>query len=496
MQKVLIANRGEIALRIMRSLKEMGLYTVAVFSAADRLAPFVKAADEAVYLGPAPSGESYLKTDLILQKAKELGVDGIHPGYGFLSENPDFARAVAEAGLTFIGPDGRAIEIMGDKLAAKAAVQQYNIPLLPGTDEPMEDLQAAQAVADDIGYPVLIKAAAGGGGKGMRIVEQREAMAEQFERAVSEATSSFGNGAVFIEKYVASPRHVEVQVLGDQHGNYVYLHERECSIQRRHQKVIEEAPSSIITPELRQQMGEAAIGVARSCGYVGAGTVELLVDEAKNFYFLEMNTRLQVEHPITEMITGIDLVKEQIRIARGEELGYRQESIPLNGHAIELRVYAEDPENNFLPAIGTLTTYRPPDGFGIRTDSGYEEGQEIPVHYDPMIAKLIAHDKDRQRAIDKLSRAIDDFQIAGVESTLGFGQFTIQHPQFRSGDYDTHFVSQHFTGTRIHEEHEDEAAIAAMMAVRLKEAEKAKARQQVQQGTANGANWRKRQSMN
>lgn len=492
MQKVLIANRGEIALRVMRSLKEMGIQTVAVFSEADRLAPFVKAADEAVYLGPAPANESYLRTDLILEHAKALGVDGIHPGYGFLSENPDFARTVEEAGLTFIGPDGRAIEIMGDKLAAKAAVQQYNIPLLPGTDEPMEDLQAAKAVADDIGYPVLIKAAAGGGGKGMRIVEQPADMEEQFERAVSEASSAFGNGAVFIEKYVASPRHIEIQVLGDKHGNYVYLHERECSIQRRHQKVIEEAPSSIITPGLRQQMGEAAIGVARSCGYVGAGTVELLVDEDKNFYFLEMNTRLQVEHPVTEMITGIDLVQEQIRVARGEELGYPQEAIPLNGHAIELRVYAEDPENNFLPAIGTLTTYRPPDGFGIRTDSGYEEGQTIPVTYDPMIAKLIAHDKDRQRAIDKLSRAIDDFQLAGVDSTLGFGKFTIQHPQFRGGDYDTHFVSQHFTGAQLHQENDDEATIAALMAVRLKEAERQKAKQQLQAADKQGSHWRAR----
>jgi acetyl-CoA carboxylase biotin carboxylase subunit len=492
MEKVLIANRGEIALRIMRSLKEMGIQTVAVFSDADRLAPFVKMADEAVHLGPAPSHESYLKSDLILEQAKTLGVDGIHPGYGFLSENPDFARQVEEAGLSFIGPDGRAIEIMGDKLAAKAAVQQYDIPLLPGTDEPMEDLSAAQEVADNIGYPVLIKAAAGGGGKGMRIVEQQADMAEQFERAVSEASSAFGNGAVFIEKYVASPRHVEVQVLGDQRGNYVYLHERECSIQRRHQKVIEEAPSSIITPELRQQMGEAAIGVARSCGYVGAGTVELLVDEEKNFYFLEMNTRLQVEHPITEMITGIDLVKEQIRVARGEELGYSQESIPLNGHAIELRVYAEDPENNFLPAIGTLTTYRPPDGFGIRTDSGYEEGQKIPVEYDPMIAKLVAHDTDRQRAIDKLSRAIDDFQLAGVDSTLAFGKYTIQHPQFRSGDYDTHFVSQHFTGARIHKEHDDEASVASLIAVRMKEEQRQKAKQQMQIAQNNGEQWRAR----
>lgn len=492
MEKVLVANRGEIALRIMRSLKEMGIQTVAVFSDADRLAPFVKMADEAVHLGPAPSHESYLKSDLILEKAKALGVDGIHPGYGFLSENPDFARQVEEAGLSFIGPDGRAIEIMGDKLAAKAAVQQYDIPLLPGTDEPMEDLSAAREVADNIGYPVLIKAAAGGGGKGMRIVEQQADMAEQFERAVSEASSAFGNGAVFIEKYVASPRHVEVQVLGDQHGNYVYLHERECSIQRRHQKVIEEAPSSIITPELRQQMGEAAIGVARSCGYVGAGTVELLVDEEKNFYFLEMNTRLQVEHPITEMITGIDLVKEQIRVARGEELGYSQESIPLNGHAIELRVYAEDPENNFLPAIGTLTTYRPPDGFGIRTDSGYEEGQKIPVEYDPMIAKLVAHDTDRQRAIDKLSRAIDDFQLAGVDSTLGFGKYTIQHPQFRSGDYDTHFVQQHFTGASIHKENEDEAAVASMIAVRMKEEQRQKAKQQMQIAQNDGEQWRAR----
>ncbi len=491
MHKVLVANRGEIALRVIRSLQELGIKTVAVFSDADRLAPFVRKADEAIYLGASPSNESYLKTDTIIEKAKEFNVDGIHPGYGFLSENPDFSRKVEEAGITFIGPNAKSIEIMGDKLAAKAAVQKYNIPLLPGTDEPLDKVEEARSVANEIGYPILIKAAAGGGGKGMRIVEKEEDLSEQVDRAISEASSSFGNGAVFIEKYIGSPRHVEIQILGDHHGNYVHLFERECSIQRRHQKVIEEAPSSIITPEIRQKMGESAIGVAKACDYVGAGTVEFLVDEHRNFYFLEMNTRLQVEHPITEMITGIDLVKAQIQIANGEAIDFKQEDLPLNGHAIELRVYAEDPVNNFLPDIGTLTTYRPPDGLGIRTDSGYEENQEIPVYYDPMIAKLVVHDKSREAAINKMIRAINDFQLDGVASTLGFGEYVMNHPNFRSGEYDTHFVKNHFDAHSLNEEKPEEINVASALAIELVERSKALKKQKISQGTDQNIHWQR-----
>ena len=356
MKKVLIANRGEIALRIMRSLKEMGIQTVAIYSEADRNAPHVKYADQSVCIGPPPSNQSYLKGTTIIEVAKKLGVDGIHPGYGFLSENSAFAQAVTDAGIVFIGPTPQAIETMGNKLAAKAAAAKYHIPMVPGADTAITDIAEAHKIAGITGFPILIKAAAGGGGKGMRIVENQEELEEQMQRAVSEALAAFGDGSVFIEKYVTSPRHIEVQVLGDTHGNIVHLFERECSIQRRHQKVIEEAPSSILTPELRARMGLSAVNVARSCNYVGAGTVEFLVDDQMNYYFLEMNTRLQVEHPVTEMITGIDLVKEQVRIARGEAISFKQEDLHINGHSIELRVYAEDPTNNFLPDIGTLNT--------------------------------------------------------------------------------------------------------------------------------------------
>ena len=358
MQKILVANRGEIALRIMRTAKEMGISTVAVYSEADRNALFVRFADEAVCIGPAASAESYLRGDKIIEVAKSLKVDGIHPGYGFLSENADFARKVREAGLTLIGPSAEAMEIMGSKLAAKAAVKEYDIPLVPGTDEAVTDIEEAENIAKEIGFPILVKASAGGGGKGMRIVEKVEDFREQMDRAVSEAVSSFGDGAVFIERFVGSPRHIEIQILADTHGNILYLFERECSIQRRHQKVIEEAPSAILTPELRKQMGEAAVKVAKSCNYVGAGTVEFLMDENLNFYFLEMNTRLQVEHPVTEEITGLDLVREQIKIARGEKLSFSQEDLKIQGHAFEVRVYAEDPTNNFLPDIGNLKTLK------------------------------------------------------------------------------------------------------------------------------------------
>lgn len=466
MKKILVANRGEIALRVMRSAKEMGIATVAVFSEADRNAPFVKYADEAVCIGPPPSNQSYLLGDKIIEVCKMLDVDGIHPGYGFLSENADFARKVKDAGLILIGPSAEAMEIMGDKLSAKSAARKYNIPMVPGTEGAVSDPAEAKKTALEVGLPVLIKASAGGGGKGMRIVEKIEELEEQMERAISEALSSFGDGSVFIERYVAGPRHIEIQVLADNHGNVLYLFERECSIQRRHQKVIEEAPSAILSPELRQAMGKSACDVARSCNYSGAGTVEFLVDENLNYYFLEMNTRLQVEHPVSEMITGIDLVKEQIKVARGEKLSFSQEDLKINGHALEVRVYAEDPANNFLPDIGKLVKYRRPAGPGVRVDDGFEEGMDIPIYYDPMIAKLITHGKDRNEAIRRMVRAIDDYEITGCQTTLTFCKWAIQHEAFVSGNFDTHFVKKYFDPSVLQTTNSEEAEIAAMAAVR------------------------------
>lgn len=443
-KKLLVANRGEIALRIMRSVREMGIQTVAVYSEADRTALHVRFADEAVLIGPPPSSQSYLVMDKIIDAAKKTGADAIHPGYGFLSENEDFARKVKSAGLIFIGPSAESIEIMGSKLAAKAAAKKFGVPLVPGTDEPISDIGAAKKIAREIGYPILIKASAGGGGKGMRIVETEKDFEEQMERAVSEAVSAFGDGSVFIEKYVTQPRHIEFQIFGDQHGNVIHLFERECSIQRRHQKVIEEAPSSVLTPEMRMKMGEAAVNAAKAANYFNAGTVEFIVDANLNFYFLEMNTRLQVEHPVTEQITGLDLVKWQIKIAEGEKLPLSQDQVSLRGHAIEVRVYAEDPANNFLPDIGKLQTYKRPQGHGVRVDDGFEEGMSIPFYYDPMIAKMICHADTREQAIEKTLRAIAEYEITGLETTLGFCAFVLRHEAFVSGNFDTKFVEKYF----------------------------------------------------
>jgi len=463
MEKILVANRGEIALRIMRSAREMGIKTVAIYSEADRNALHVRYADEAVCVGPPPSNQSYLLGDKIIEICKDLNVDGVHPGYGFLSENAAFATKLEKAGIILIGPSAHSMNIMGDKLSAKAAVKSYNIPLVPGTEGAVEDLQEAISTAKEIGFPVMIKASAGGGGKGMRIVHNEETLEEEMNLAISEATSSFGNGAVFIERFVNSPRHIEIQVLADTHGNVVHLFERECSIQRRHQKVVEEAPSSIVSEEMRHKMGECAKDVARACGYVGAGTVEFLVDDKLNFYFLEMNTRLQVEHPVTEMITGIDIVKEQIRVARGEKLSFKQEDLKINGHAIESRVYAEDPQNNFLPDIGKLERYVRPQGAGVRVDDGFEEGMDIPIYYDPMIAKLAVHAENRDAARAKMSRAIDEYQITGVKTTLSFCKFVMEHEAFASGKFDTGFVKDHFSPEMLDVVHDAEKEIAALM---------------------------------
>lgn len=473
MNKILVANRGEIALRIMRSAKEMGIKTVAVFSEADRNAPFVKYADEAVCIGPAASSQSYLRGEKIIEVCRQLNVDGIHPGYGFLSENAEFARKVKEAGITFIGPSAEAMDIMGDKLSAKAAAKKFNVPMVPGSEGAIQNLEEAVNVAKATGFPLLIKASAGGGGKGMRMVEKVEEVEEQMKLAMSEAKSAFGDDAVFIEKFVSGPRHIEIQLMADNHGNIVYLFERECSIQRRHQKVIEEAPSSVLTPELRKQMGECAVNVAKACNYSGAGTVEFLLDDQMNFYFLEMNTRLQVEHPVTEMITGLDLVKEQIKVARGEKLSFRQEDLKINGHAMEVRVYAEDPQNNFLPDIGNLKVYRIPKGTGVRVDDGFEEGMDIPIYYDPMIAKLITHGKDRKESIDRMLRAIDEYKIVGVETTLDFCSFVLKHEAFVSGKFDTNFIKHHYKPEFLIHQNEAEELIAAVVAAGLFELSKA-----------------------
>lgn len=472
MKKILVANRGEIAMRVMRTCREMGIKTVAVYSEADRNAPHVRYADEAVCLGPPASNQSYLLGEKIIEVAKELGVEGIHPGYGFLSENAVFAQKVTDAGIAFIGPKPRAIEMMGSKLAAKEAAKANNIPLVPGTEEAIEDPELAKKIALEIGFPILIKASAGGGGKGMRVVKNIEELDEQMERAISEALSSFGDGSVFIEKYVTSPRHIEIQVLADAHGNTIHLFERECSIQRRHQKVVEEAPSIVLTPELRKAMGDCAVQVAKLCDYVGAGTVEFLLENNTDFYFLEMNTRLQVEHPVTELISGVDLVQQQILIARGEVLSIKQEDLTIQGHALELRVYAEDPANDFLPSIGKLSTYQVPKGTGVRVDDGFEEGMDIPIYYDPMISKLITYGKDRNEAIQRMLRAIEEYHIDGCETTLPFGTYVLEHEAFVSGDFDTNFVQKHFDPSALKQHNEQEATLAAKLATYLMDSNK------------------------
>ncbi|CAM3613061.1 acetyl-CoA carboxylase biotin carboxylase subunit [Flavobacterium gelidilacus] len=464
--KILVANRGEIAIRVMKTAQKMGIKTVAVYSTVDRNALHVKFADEAVCIGEAASSQSYLRGDKIIEVAKELGVDAIHPGYGFLSENAQFAELCEKNNIIFIGPKSKAIEMMGNKLAAKEAVKDYDIPMVPGTEEAITDIEEAKKIATSIGFPILIKAAAGGGGKGMRIVEKEADFTSQMNRAISEAVNAFGDGSVFIEKYVTKPRHIEIQVMADSHGNILYIFERECSIQRRHQKVVEEAPSAVLTPELRKKMGEAAVKVAKACDYLGAGTVEFLLDDKHNFYFLEMNTRLQVEHPVSEIIAGLDLVELQIKVAQGEALPMKQEDLKINGHAMELRVYAEDPLNDFLPNVGFLSTYILPEGEGIRVDNGIEQGTDVPIYYDPMLSKLITYGKDREEAIALMIKAIDNYHVEGVATTLGFGKFVMQHEAFRSGEFDTGFVKNYYDAEKLKAQHKTEAEIAAMIALK------------------------------
>ena len=447
----------------MRTCRERGIATVAVYSEADRNALHVRGADEAVEIGPAPSAQSYLAAERVLDAARQSGADAIHPGYGFLSENAAFAQAVEDAGLVWIGPPPEAIRLMGDKTEARKLMQAAGVPMAPGTTDAIDDPSRAERVAGEIGYPVLVKAAAGGGGKGMRVVDRAEDFAGAFERARSEAQSAFGDGRVYVEKYLARPRHVEIQVLADAHGNTVHLFERECSVQRRHQKVIEEAPSAVLTPDLRAAMGRAAVQAARACDYVGAGTVEFLLDADLDFYFLEMNTRLQVEHPVTELVTGLDLVAEQIRIAEGEPLGYGQDDLSIWGHAVECRVYAEDVPAGFLPAPGPLLRHRPPAGPGVRVDAGVEEGDRVPVHYDPMISKLSTWGRTRAEAIARMDRALAEYDVAGVRTTIPFCRLVMRHPAFTSGQFDTGFVAEHFSPDALapSEDAERLAAVAA-----------------------------------
>jgi len=441
-KKILIANRGEIAVRVIRTCRDMGITPVAVYSEADRGALHVRLCDEAIMIGPAPSSESYLSIEKILDAARRTNAEAIHPGYGFLSENAAFARSCEEAGLTFIGPSSKSIALMGSKVESRRAVSQFGVPMIPGTMDPLHDEQEARRIAQSIGYPVMLKASAGGGGKGLRLVHSADELGNALSLTRSEARAAFGDDAVYLEKFIERPRHIEIQILADQHGNAVFLGERECTIQRRHQKVIEECPSPIMDEDLRQRMGQAALNVVGAAQYSNAGTVEFLVDQNRQFYFLEMNTRLQVEHPVTEMVTGIDLVKEQIQIAAGSHLQLRQEDVTLRGCAIECRIYAEDPENNFFPSPGTIQVLRAPGGPGIRDDSGVYQGWTVPIDYDPLISKLVAWAPSRDGAIRRMLRALGEYRVEGIQTNLMFFREVLDDPKFREGDIDTGFIDR------------------------------------------------------
>lgn len=467
-KKILVANRGEIAIRIMRSCREMGISTVAVYSDADRTSMHVRYADEAYFIGPSPSSESYLKMDKILEVAKKSGVDAIHPGYGFLSENAEFAKQCGKKGIIFIGPSPHAIATMGDKITARQTMINAGVPVVPGTKQKITTDAEAKKVMEEIGLPIMVKASAGGGGKGMRLVHSAGDLLNAVKAAKSEARSAFGDDSVYIEKYIESPHHIEFQILGDKHGNIIHLFERECSIQRRHQKVVEETPSPILTPELRERMGKSAVEAARSVNYEGTGTVEFLVDANLNYYFLEMNTRLQVEHPITERVVGVDLVKEQIRVANGEPLAYKQEYLRQLGHAIECRIYAEDPDNNFMPSPGLIRHISEPTGLGVRTDGYVYKGYEIPIYYDPMISKLIVWGRTRAGAIDRMKRALSEYKISGVKTSIRFLQNIMSNQDFVDGKYDTHFIEKNMDGlmaerTKCDPHCEDIAIITAFL---------------------------------
>ncbi len=464
-KRILIANRGEIAVRIIRACREMGIESVAVYSDVDRRALHVRKADHAVHLGPAQASESYLNIEKVLDAARKTHAEAIHPGYGFLSENARFARACEEAGFKFIGPSAQSMEMMGSKTRARQNMKKAGVPFVPGSEKGLESAEAAERLAHEIGYPVMLKAAAGGGGKGMRLVRDSKELRSALEAAQSEAQRSFGDNEVYIEKFIENPRHVEVQIFADEHGNTVYLGERECSVQRRHQKVMEESPSPIVTVEMRRKMGEIAVKAAKAAKYANAGTIEFLVDQDRNFYFLEMNTRLQVEHPVTELVTGLDLVHLQIRVAAGEKLPLKQEDISVRGHAMELRIYAEDPDNNFFPSPGRITRLISPSGPGIRRDSGMYEGWEVPLDYDPLLAKLIGYGETREMAMDRLRRALSEYFVGGIKTNIPLFRRILLHPDFRAGKLDTGFLDRLLKEPATHDKRTEErtpiAAIAA-----------------------------------
>jgi acetyl-CoA carboxylase biotin carboxylase subunit len=462
-KKVLIANRGEIAVRVIRSCRELGIKTVAVYSDADRTAKHVRYADEAYHIGASPSSESYLDAEKIIAVAIKSKADAIHPGYGFLSENANFAMRCAEEGIVFIGPSWQSIVTMGDKITARQTMIIAGVPVVPGTEQSVTDEDSIRRIVKEIGLPVIIKASAGGGGKGMRLVRNESELISSLRMAQSEALSAFGNGTVYVEKYIESPHHIEFQILADKFGNTVHLFERECSVQRRHQKVVEETPSPFLTPELRQQMGNAAVAAAKAVNYEGAGTIEFLVDSNRNFFFLEMNTRLQVEHPITERTTGIDIVKEQITIASGKPLSFKQDEVHQFGHSIECRVSAEDPFNNFMPSPGVIRHISEPNGLGIRTDGYVYEGYEIPMFYDPMISKVISWGRTRKEAIERMRRALFEYKITGVKTSTKFLERIMLNKDFRNGIYDTHFIDKH--KDELLAEINDDKSVSADMAI-------------------------------
>ncbi len=493
-RKILIANRGEIAVRLIRACRDMGISPVAVYSEADRHALHVRLADEAYFIGAAPSAESYLVGERVIEAAQKSGAEAIHPGYGFLSEREWFARAVAEAGLTFIGPDPATIELMGDKINAREAATRAGAPIVPGTTDKLKSETEAARVAAEVGYPVMLKAAAGGGGKGMRVVRAASEMASAFQMASSEAQSAFGDPSVYVEKFIEKPRHIEIQIVADKYGNVIHLGERECSIQRRHQKVIEECPASFShtgnAADLRARMGEAAVKIARAANYHSVGTVEFLCDVNKNFYFLEMNTRLQVEHPVTEMATGIDLVREQIRIAAGERLTIKQEDVRWTGSAIECRVYAEDPDKNFLPSPGKITRLRTPSGPGVRDDSGVYEGWDVPIYYDPMISKLAVWGATRAEAIGRMKRALGEYHVGGIRTTIPFFLAVLEDAEFVAGDIDTGFIAR-FLERHSAAKADAETEVVAMMVAALSYAEREQSKQSVSATAGSVSKWKR-----
>ena len=490
LRRVLIANRGEIAVRVIRALKETGITAIAVYSDADRESLHVRLADEAYRIGPPPSEESYLRIDTIVSVAKKVRADAIHPGYGFLAENEDFAAKCETKGLTFIGPSSRAIKAMGNKLVARKTAIAAKVPIIPGTTAATRDLKHAKAAARELGYPIMVKAAAGGGGKGMRIVRADKELESSLRLTRGEAKAAFGNDELYIEKYISRPRHIEIQILADKHGNCVYLGERECSIQRRHQKVVEETPSVIVTPVMRKQMGEAAVRIAKAVDYTNAGTVEFIVDEKRNFYFLEMNTRLQVEHPVTELVTGIDIVKEQLRIAAGEKLPFKQEQISPRGHAIECRIYAEDPYNSFLPSAGTIRRLRLPEGPGIRNDTGIYQGYEVSVYYDPLLAKLVVWASTRNEAMERTRRALREYLIDGVATTIPFHKWIMEQEEFEKGNIHADFIDAKFVGATPVEEEELLRAALISAALDVFERERKIYVPPANEGKARGSAWK------